>query len=224
MRDIHSHILPGIDDGARNLEESLEMLKAARENGVTSIVCTPHARDPFFDYAGAWASYELLCEHAQGFALCMGFEVSHRKLMELGMGWADKLCFAERNEFLLELSTNAGVREYAEYENTIYELQERGFEVIIAHPERYRAIQRDAGLAQRLVQMGCKLQVSADFVVGGRLGTSKDTAIHLFDEGLVSYLGSDAHVAKHYRYLAKAKEKYSPRGAHALIGDVVFSF
>ncbi len=50
MRDIHCHILPGVDDGSPDLEYSLAMLSAAREAGVTSIVCTPHCRDPYFDY------------------------------------------------------------------------------------------------------------------------------------------------------------------------------
>ena len=50
MRDMHCHILPGVDDGARDLNESLAMLDAARQAGVTSIVCTPHCRDPYFDY------------------------------------------------------------------------------------------------------------------------------------------------------------------------------
>ena len=48
MRDLHCHILPGVDDGARNLDESLAMLEAAKAAGITSIVCTPHVRDPYF--------------------------------------------------------------------------------------------------------------------------------------------------------------------------------
>ena len=50
MRDMHCHILPGVDDGARDLDESLAMLEAAKTAGVTSIVCTPHCREPYFDY------------------------------------------------------------------------------------------------------------------------------------------------------------------------------
>ena len=50
MRDLHCHILPGVDDGAPDLEASLAMLEAAKRVGITSIVCTPHVRDPYFDY------------------------------------------------------------------------------------------------------------------------------------------------------------------------------
>ena len=208
MRDIHCHILPGVDDGAADLAESLAMLDAARAAGVTSIVCTPHCRDPYFDFDAMWGAFELLRAHAGGFPLQMGFEVNHRKLMELGLDWADRLHFDGSAEFLLELSTRAGRVEFSEYERTIFELQGRGYEVIIAHPERYRAIQEDIELAERLVRMGCRLQASADFVSGGRFGREKKPARRLLDAGLYDYIASDAHTLRHYKLLVKACRKY----------------
>ena len=144
----------------------------------------------------------------------MGFEVNHAKLMELGMDWADYLHYDGSNEFLLELSTRAGKLEFQEYERTIYELQGRGYEVIIAHPERYRAIQEDIDVAVRLMRMGCKLQASADFIAGGRLGREKRPALKMFDEYLYTYIASDAHTPEHYRYLAEARAKFRVRGRH----------
>ena len=88
-----------VDDGARNLDESLAMLEAAKAAGITSIVCTPHVRDPYFDYDAMWDAYELLVAHADGFPLTMGFEVNHSKLMQLGMEWAEHLHFDGTNEF-----------------------------------------------------------------------------------------------------------------------------
>lgn len=217
MRDIHSHILPGVDDGARDLAESLEMLMAAKKAGVTSIVCTPHCRDPYFDYDAMWDAYELLVKHAGRFPLQMGFEVSHRKLMELGADWIDHLAFDGSREFLLELSSNCTEADFAEYERTIFELQGRGYQVIIAHPERYRAVQENPELARRLAQAGCKLQASADFIAGGRLGKEKKPAKKLFEENLYSYIASDAHCAEHYELLAQAKRNYRTRGRHAAL-------
>lgn len=69
MRDIHCHILPGVDDGARDLSASLEMLEAAKAAGVTSIVCTPHCRDPYFDFDRMWNAFHELQAHAGGFPL-----------------------------------------------------------------------------------------------------------------------------------------------------------
>lgn len=215
MRDVHCHILPGVDDGARDLDESLAMLEAAKRAGVTSIVCTPHCRHPYFDYDAMWDAFELLEAHADGFPLRMGFEVNHSKLMELGMEWADRLAFDGSDEFLLEFSSRAGKAEFAEYERTIFQLQGKGFQVIIAHPERYRAVQEDVEVARRLVKMGCKLQASADFVAGGRLGAEKKPAKKLFEENLYSYIASDAHRVEHYDYLARARRDFRTRGAHA---------
>mgnify|MGYP002561631229 CR=1 FL=1 len=112
MRDMHCHILPGVDDGARDLDESLAMLEAAKQAGVTSIVCTPHCRHPYFDYDAMWDAFELLQAHAGGFPLTMGFEVNHSKLMELGMEWAPYLAFDGTNEFLLEFSSRAGKAQF----------------------------------------------------------------------------------------------------------------
>ena len=83
-----------------------------------------------------------------------------------------------------------------------------GYKVIIAHPERYIAIQRDITLAEELVHMGCELQASTDFIAGGRLGAEKRPAKRMLKAGLYSYLASDAHVPKHYRYFRKAYERY----------------
>ncbi len=214
MRDIHSHILPGVDDGAQDLSESLKMLEAAKAHGVTSIVCTPHARGRYFDFDAMWAAYHELVAAADGFPLQMGFEVNHDTLMHLGLEWAQDLHFDGSNEFLLELSTQATKVEYKEYERTIYELQGMGLQVIIAHPERYRFIQKDISYAEDLVDMGCQLQASADFIVGGRFGREKKPAQRLFDESLYTYIASDAHSPQDYIYLEEACEKYTVRGRH----------
>ena len=208
MRDMHCHILPGVDDGARDLDESLAMLRAAKAAGITSITCTPHCRSPYFDFEAMWQAFYELEDAAEGFPLQMGFEVNYRKLMELGLEWAEVLHFDGSNEFLLELSVGARSSSYDDYERTIFELQGMGYEVIIAHPERYGAIQRDLGLADELVRMGCKLQLSTDFIAGGRFGVERRPAVKMLKQGLVSYFASDAHRVVHYDYFKKAHERY----------------
>lgn len=213
MRDLHCHILPGVDDGAPDLEHSLAMLQAAQEAGITSVTCTPHCRDPYFDFDAMWQAFHTLRDAAAArditMPLQMGFEVNHRKLMELGMGWAKSLHVDGSDEFLLELSVDASPSRFGDYERTIFELQGMGYQVIIAHPERYGAIQRDMGLAEELVRMGCKLQASTDFVTGGRLGAEKGPARRMLKAGLYSYLASDAHVVRHYASFARAWKRYS---------------
>ncbi|MBR3258843.1 MAG: phosphoesterase [Eggerthellaceae bacterium] len=212
MRDMHCHILPGVDDGARDLEESFAMLAAARAVGIDEIVCTPHCRDPYFDFDAMWAAFRQLKEAARmafpDIALHMGFEVNHRRLMELGMEHVDDLAFADSREFLLELGVHSTPFDFSTYKRTIFEIQSRGYRVIISHPERYLAIQKDVELARDLVSMGCYLQASADFVAGGRLGAELKPAKRLLKEGLYTYFASDAHRPEHYAMLAKAYGKY----------------
>ena len=144
MRDMHCHILPGVDDGAQSMEASLAMLEAAKAAGVTSMVCTPHVRSPYFkDLDVLWDAYRRFKEAAGGFPVAMGFEVNHTKLMELGLDeWAPYLGFEGTGEFLLELDTRCTAADFEDYERTIFALQGMGYDVIIAHPERYRAIQQ----------------------------------------------------------------------------------
>ncbi len=219
MRDLHCHILPGVDDGAADLGVSLRMLEAARAVGVTSMVCTPHARSPYFDYERMLEAFDKFRVAASVAApevhVAMGFEVAHRKLVHLGIEeWAPRLCFAETPEFLLELDPGCTAVDFREYDRTIYMLQGMGYTVIIAHPERYRAIQKDIQIARDLVDSGCKLQASADFIAGGRFGREKRPARKMFEEGLYSYIASDAHVPEHYENLARACRDYAVRGRH----------
>ncbi len=215
MRDMHCHILPGVDDGSKDMDMSLAMFEAARAAGVTSIVCTPHCRDPYFDFDAMWAAFHELKARLGNFPLFMGFEVAHTKLIELGIEeWAPRLAFEDSSEFLLELDTHCTEADFQDYERTIFELQGMGYDVIIAHPERYHAIQENTDLAVRLLRMGCKLQASADFVAGGRLGKEKKPAKKLFDQMLYHYIASDAHRPEHYAYLASALRDYPLRGKH----------
>lgn len=215
MRDMHCHILPDIDDGARDIEESLAMIDAARAAGVTSIVCTPHARDPYFDYDAMRSAFREL-QARTDMPLTMGFEVAYQKLVELGVGaWAERLAFDGTGEFLLELDPGCTRESFRDYERTIFELQGLGLTVIIAHPERYRAIQQDTEIAAGLVRMGCELQASADFLSGGRLGRERKPALKMFDQLLYRHIASDAHRPEHYALLAEAVRDYPRRGAHA---------
>lgn len=207
MLDLHCHILPGVDDGSSHLGESVRMLHAAYKAGITEIVCTPHCRDPYFDSDAMWDAYNRLAPLSP-IPMRMGFEVNIRKLRELGMKWAPYLCFQDSKTLLLELSTRATKRDFDEYEREIYELQGMGIDVIIAHPERYSAIQEDVSIAERLVRCGCALQASSDFIKGGRMGKERKPAQRIFEAGLYTYIASDAHCVEHYEAFAEAVDKF----------------
>ena len=225
MRDIHVHILPGVDDGARDMTESLDMLDVAAEAGVTEIVCTPHCREPYFDYQKMVATYNVFARevvrHHPEIAVSLGWEVNLRTLRKIGFNtWAPRLGFVKPrpargletgqvHEFLLELPVRATADDYTGIERDIFALQGMGYEVIIAHPERYLAIREDITLARQLTDMGCLLQASGDFLTGGRLAGSRRPAKKMLKAGLYSFIASDAHNVGHYRVFDKAWNKYS---------------
>lgn len=215
MRDVHCHILPDVDDGSRSMEESLAMVQTAMKVGVSSIVCTPHCRDPWFDYDAMWdAFYELKAQVEtirMAPRMTMGFEVNYKKLMELGMDWADYLGF-ETGEFLLELPTH-GLP--SDWERIVFELQSKGYSVIIAHPERYKAVQEDIDVARQFIGAGCKIQISADFYNESTFSPIKKTAKKLFEEDLVHFIASDAHGLGGYETLRKVRKEFRAKGAHA---------
>lgn len=208
MRDVHCHILPGVDDGARTMSESLLMLSEAMKAGVTSIVCTPRCCDPWFDFGRMWQAFLQLKRHASAIPgapeLSMGFEVEFHKLKRLGMDAAVQLG-SDRGEFLLELPEGTLPLDW---EYVVRNLQRKGFKVIIAHPERCREVQKDIEVARRFVLAGCELQISAGCVYGGLLDRARRTAKKLVQAGMVHHLASDARCPDDYDVLVDAKEYF----------------
>lgn len=203
MIDIHCHILPGVDDGARDIDESISMLMAAQEAGIDHVICTPHCRWDNFSFAHVRSAYMQLLPHAvqMGMRIDLGYEVYWRKLAEIGIKNAPMLTVKGTNLLLLEMSSQALP---ARWQHLVYELQYMGLQPIIAHPERYKPVQRNIDVAQKMRETGCLLQVSANFVHGGPFDTRRQTAIKLLKKGLVEYIASDAHRPEDYIYLEKA--------------------
>jgi protein-tyrosine phosphatase len=203
MYDVHSHILFGVDDGARSFEESQAMVHAAHAVGIDRIVCTPHFHDSRFDMQLVERNFELLEEFAkqQGIEMLLGFEVYWRTLLEAGIENAPEFNIDDSNLLLLEFGYHLLPPHW---QRLIFDLQAMGLRVIIAHPERYAPIQKDIGIAEEMKRMGCLLQLSANFVAGSLFGASRKTALSLMKYGLVDYIASDAHCPADYDYYPKA--------------------
>ncbi len=197
MFDIHCHILYDVDDGATCLEESRAMLLEARESGIDRIVCTPHCRSSRFDYERIVSHFDVLETHAAalGITLDLGFEVYWEKLSEFGIEHAPALCIGQTNLLLLEFSCG---QLPPSWQRIVYELQAQGVQPIIAHPERYRPIQKNLDIAFEMKEAGCLLQLSGNFLEGGFGSARKKTATELLRHGLADYLASDAHCVKDY--------------------------
>lgn len=202
MIDIHAHVLPGVDDGAKDERMTAEMFRRASDAGVSAVICTPHVYRPE-DQARNRKALPRAREiaHQQGVSLSMGCEFNYRALIKTGTQALSYFCLAGTPCILLEFSND---RLFPDWEVVLTEIVERGYHPIIAHPERYTYIQKDIGVAQEMISFGCELQVDAGGLMAGMLSLERKTARRLLSEGMVSYIASDAHRPEHYATFEKA--------------------
>lgn len=197
MIDLHLHLLPGVDDGALDLDEAVAMCRQAAASGCVALVATPHQR-----HVGWWNTevdrLEALRQQVERRVgptpeLFLGGEV--RVDAEL-LGDLDRLreegvlSLAGSSYLLLELD-RLGLGP--DPETVVHEVVVAGWRPIIAHPEFVPGIVRDPGLAERLVELGARLQVTAMTVTGGYGRPLQRLVERLFDAGLVHFVASDAH-------------------------------
>jgi protein-tyrosine phosphatase len=198
MIDIHSHILPQIDDGARSLEEALEMARLAAEDGIQQMVCTPHmfnglSRNPepaeVLDRVGALQ--ESIGK--EGLRLLPGNEVhfTHEILNKVrtnGVTTVNRL-----NYMLVEfpaLSVPAGASEM------LQELLANGVRPILVHPERNAQLQMRRSMVADLVQQGVYVQVTAMSITGEFGTAARNCAESLLRHNCVHFIATDTHRAE----------------------------
>jgi protein-tyrosine phosphatase len=201
--DIHSHVLPGIDDGPKDPDGSVEMLRRAAESGTSTIVATPHLRSDFPDVhvreiAERCATLNSLAQSAGiDIRLLAGAEVSLVWALDAGEEELRLASYGQRGTDLLietPLSSTTGLGA------GLYEIYRRGYRITLAHPERSRNFQEEPSAVSRLIDQGMVIQVNADSLLEdarksrvGRLGR------WLCTEGLAHVLASDGHRAESWR-------------------------
>ena len=198
MIDLHSHILRGLDDGPRTLEESVEIAKAAVADGITVIAGTPHVRDDYPTEASAmeYRVFEL------GEALARaGIALDVRTGGEFAVEWLNRLPPVELRRFGLGGNPRYLLVETPYYgwplglADALFQLQAGGFVPVLAHPERNGEVQADPGRLSPLVEAGVLVQVTAASL-DGRIGRrAQGCAQTLIESELCHLLASDAHHA-----------------------------
>ena len=200
MIDIHTHILPGIDDGAKDLTESLALLKLAESDGITHMVATPHIHVGRFNNATAQIQNDLESlkreAHREGINVKLAAAGEVRLDIEL-MAMANKLPFigkiADKNVLLLELPHSHMPQGYDKF---IQWLAKQNIRVIIPHPERNRDIQSNLYYIHHLNQLGCDFQLTASSIEGEWGESAQEISLQMLKDGLVNYVASDAHSVK----------------------------
>src|SRR6266550_7713708 len=196
MIDIHLHILPGVDDGPETLEEALALAKVLVEEGIHSAVATPHYNDQFPQRNAAEIRERVhdLQQTLDLHQIPLRLFAGHEALIKPGLIediQAGRLATLNGSRYLLlELWNNSWIPET---ERVIFELRAFGIIPIIAHPERYRAIQQDPARLAALLQQGVLAQVMAGSLTGMQGKTARRTAETLLRKGLIHCIASDAH-------------------------------
>ena len=198
MIDLHTHVLPGIDDGPATVEGSIELARRAVDEGMTTLVATPHVTwdRPANDATSIAAATEALEAELEAarvpielrtggeVAITRAHELSDAELRALRLGGGDWL-LAE-----CPLSSVA-----AGFDAALYSIASRGHRIVLAHPERSPLLQKDPELLRRLVSSGMLTSVTAG-ALSGRFGSPvRNFALWMLREDLVHNVASDTHDA-----------------------------
>ena len=196
MIDTHLHILPGVDDGPETLEESLALARALVQEGVSAAIATPHYNDEY-RRRSADEIRGRVYDVQQALDRCgipLRLFAGHEVLIKPGLVediQAGRLATLNGGRYLLlELWNSHWIPET---ERVIFELRACGIVPIIAHPERYRAFQKDPGRLAALQQQGVLAQLTASSLLGVQGNTTRRCAETLIKKGLIHCIASDAH-------------------------------
>lgn len=212
MIDIHTHILPGLDDGARDMEDSLSMAALALKSGVHTLVATSHANTGGFfkeysieEYLQRLEAFrKALDEVKLPLRVFSGMEIYMTREVPRMIREGRLLSLNQTGYFLTEFSFGI---EQEEMDEMLHDLMELGVTPVIAHPERYRCVQESESGIAKWKNRGCLLQVNRGSIFGRFGSGAKQCVDRLLDQHMVTCIASDAH--KPYErttYMADIKE------------------
>jgi len=199
--DIHSHVLPGIDDGPTTLEQSLALGRCYARLGINRVICTSH-----FIPGTAWAAsretmlekmalvQECFAGNNVAVTLLPGMEIAFHRKLAARLERGELLALAASGRYLIEPAFTDPAEELLDM---VEMLVGRGYRFILAHPERIPAIQAMVEVVADFVRdQGVEIQLNAGSLLGKFGDDSRRTALRLIERECVQYLGTDAHGAE----------------------------
>jgi protein-tyrosine phosphatase len=205
--DMHSHFIPGIDDGASTMEDSLQLIAAMQELGYKKVITTPHIyRDLYPNTAEtvlaglvrvkdavAKKGWSIRVEAAAEYYLDDQFEqwIEERRLLTLG-----------RDYVLFEISF---AEEPMNLKRALFNMKLQGYRPVLAHPERYEYWNGKFSMYRDLHEQDVLLQLNINSLTGHYGQGVKRISERMIDEGLVSFLGSDCHHTGHLQLMQQAR-------------------
>ncbi len=207
--DMHSHLLPGIDDGSQNMEESISMIRELVDMGYKKLITTPHIMSDFYKNTPEIILGKLEEVRAELIKQNIDVELGAAAEYYLDEGLLSKL---ENKEKLLTFGDNyllfetSYMNESQQLDSAVFMMQSQGYKPVMAHPERYVYLFGKFEKLQKIYDRGVLLQVNVNSLTGYYSKPSKMMAEELVQKGMVSFIGSDCHKDKHLEVLKEARK------------------
>jgi tyrosine-protein phosphatase YwqE len=206
--DMHSHLLPGIDDGAKDMDESLELISKLSAMGYKHLITTPHIMADLYPNTPAIiteklkevrkaisnAGIDITLNAAAEYLMDEGFE----PLLEEG-----ELLTLPGKRVLVEMSFISAPPKLEQY---LFRLQTKGYRPLLAHPERYLFFRDDFNRYSELKERGCEFQLNLLSLTGYYGKPTRENAVALLKADMIDYLGTDLHHERHAEMLSGALE------------------
>lgn len=204
--DLHSHLIPGIDDGADTVETSLQLIRALQEMGYKTLYTTPHVMSDL--YPNTRASILEGLARLKSAVQAAGINMEIGAAAEYYMDeYFENIIHNEEilplpdNRVLIEMSFVTAPPNLFHY---IFKLQTKSYKPILAHPERYLFLKSKFNEYHRLKEYGCEFQLNILSLIGHYGKPVQETAFKLLKNKLIDYLGTDLHHQRHAELLQDA--------------------
>jgi protein-tyrosine phosphatase len=210
--DLHSHLLPGLDDGVTSVEESIEILKEMQALGYRKVITTPHVMKGFYPNTAEQVREKLqvMRQAIREHGLTIRMEAAAEYYLD-----EDFMKLLKTPHELLVISgeyllfETPFMNKPAFLKEAIFQISNLGWKPILAHPERYIYLQQDPQLLDELLEMKVLLQINLNSLAGKYSKEAKQLAESLIERKLVSFVGSDCHHIQHLKTLRAAIQKPS---------------
>lgn len=209
--DIHTHILPGVDDGARNIGETEEMLRIASEEGIRHIIATPHFAvgdcNPSVAHLMKTLSEvkEAAKRVAPGITITLGNELLDGPGIIPALQAGTALTLAGTRYILVEFMP---ADSYSKIYHSLRDYIMNGYIPIVAHVERYEELIKQYEDLKEIIKLGAYLQMNAESIIGGIFHRKASYCRRLLEEGYIHFLGSDCHRSDRRVPVMKSALKY----------------
>lgn len=197
--DIHTHIIPGIDDGPPDMVGTVAMAEVAAANGIHMLAATPHVREdhpavrPDEIAQRAEEVDGVLRGHGIDLSVAPGAELAITAMVEMSDSALRAITLGGNGGDLL-VETPYGALPYV-FEELLADLRQRGFRITLAHPERNPTLQRDPARLGALIESGILVQLTASSLAAGKRSPAREVALEALEQGWAHVIASDAHSA-----------------------------